>query len=138
MSGLTPAALGKSSSLPVGQPVVAIGSPFGLSGTVTNGIVSAKTARSPCRARPAVQPCLQRLQTDAPINPGNSGGPLVNLSGQVVGINSAIATSSSSQGQGGSIGLGFAIPIDQATPRGAGDHAERQRDQAAARRGRAA
>jgi putative serine protease PepD len=116
VSGLTPATLGQSANLQVGQQVVAIGSPQGLTGTVTNGIVSAfnrtVTVQSESGGAPVV---YNGMQTDAPINPGNSGGPLVNLDGQVVGINSAIATASSGGGQGGSIGLGFAIPIDQAT-----------------------
>lgn len=111
-SGLTPATLGQSSSLQVGQPVVAIGSPRGLAGTVTSGIVSAldRTVAVPGEDGTAV--VYNGLQTDAPINPGNSGGPLVNLDGQVVGINSAIETAS--QQNAGSIGLGFAIPVDQA------------------------
>ena len=115
MSGLTPATLGKSASLQVGQQVVAIGSPQGLTGTVTNGIVSAFNRTVTVQGEDGSTVVYNGMQTDAPINPGNSGGPLVNLDGQVVGINSAIATSSSTQGQGGSIGLGFAIPIDQAT-----------------------
>ncbi|HEY0813459.1 MAG TPA: trypsin-like peptidase domain-containing protein [Pseudonocardia sp.] len=115
VSGLTPATLGKSAGLQVGQQVVAIGSPQGLTGTVTNGIVSAFNRTVTVQGGDGSAVVYNGLQTDAPINPGNSGGPLVNLDGQVVGINSAIATASSGQGQGGSIGLGFAIPIDQAT-----------------------
>ena len=115
VSALTPATLGKSADLQVGQQVVAIGSPQGLTGTVTNGIVSAFNRTVAVQGEDGSAVVYNGLQTDAPINPGNSGGPLVNLDGQVVGINSAIATSSGSQGQGGSIGLGFAIPIDQAT-----------------------
>jgi putative serine protease PepD len=115
VSGLTPATLGKSAGLQVGQQVVAIGSPQGLTGTVTNGIVSAFNRTVAVQGEDGSTVVYNGLQTDAPINPGNSGGPLVNLDGQVVGINSAIATASSTQGQGGSIGLGFAIPIDQAT-----------------------
>lgn len=115
VSGLTPATLGKSADLQVGQQVVAIGSPQGLTGTVTNGIVSAFNRTVTVQSDDGSTVVYNGMQTDAPINPGNSGGPLVNLDGQVVGINSAIATASSSQGQGGSIGLGFAIPIDQAT-----------------------
>jgi putative serine protease PepD len=115
VSGLTPATLGKSATLQVGQQVVAIGSPQGLTGTVTNGIVSAFNRTVTVQSDDGSTVVYNGLQTDAPINPGNSGGPLVNLDGQVVGINSAIATASSTQGQGGSIGLGFAIPIDQAT-----------------------
>ena len=115
VSGLTPATLGKSADLQVGQQVVAIGSPQGLTGTVTNGIVSAFNRTVAVQGEDGSTVVYNGMQTDAPINPGNSGGPLVNLDGQVVGINSAIATASSTQGQGGSIGLGFAIPIDQAT-----------------------
>ncbi len=115
VSGLTPATLGKSANLQVGQQVVAIGSPQGLTGTVTNGIVSAFNRTVTVQSDDGSAVVYNGMQTDAPINPGNSGGPLVNLDGQVVAINSAIATASSGQGQGGSIGLGFAIPIDQAT-----------------------
>ena len=95
--------------------MVAIGSPQGLTGTVTNGIISAFNRTVAVQGEDGSAVVYNGMQTDAPINPGNSGGPLVNLDGQVVGINSAIATSSGTQGQGGSIGLGFAIPIDQAT-----------------------
>jgi len=118
VSGLTPAQLGSSADLTVGEEVVAIGSPLGLSGTVTSGIVSA--LNRPVRAgggqdATAQNTVIDAIQTDAAINPGNSGGPLVNMSGQVVGINSAIATLGGGLGgQSGSIGLGFAIPIDQA------------------------
>jgi putative serine protease PepD len=112
VSGLTPAELGTSGDLEVGQQVVAIGSPFGLEGTVTSGIVSA--LGRPVSAGQAQNnlAVIDAIQTDAPINPGNSGGPLVNMSGQVVGINSAIYSPSGE----GSVGLGFAIPIDQAKP----------------------
>ncbi|MER6993744.1 trypsin-like peptidase domain-containing protein [Saccharopolyspora hirsuta] len=115
ITGLTPAELGRSDDLPVGAPVVAIGSPFGLSGTVTSGIVSAKDR--PVRAggeSGSEDTVLNALQTDAAINPGNSGGPLVDMDGNVVGINSAIYSPGNGQGQAGSVGLGFAIPIDQA------------------------
>ena len=111
-SGLTPAALGESSSLQVGQSVVAIGSPRGLTGTVTTGIVSALDRTVQVQGEDGTAVVYNGLQTDAPINQGNSGGPLVNLDGQVVGINSAIATAGGQDS--GSIGLGFAIPIDQA------------------------
>jgi putative serine protease PepD len=112
VSELTPAELGSSGDLEVGQQVVAIGSPFGLEGTVTSGIVSA--IGRPVSAGQAQDSLavIDAIQTDAPINPGNSGGPLVNMSGQVVGINSAIYSPTGS----GSVGLGFAIPIDQAKP----------------------
>jgi putative serine protease PepD len=110
-SGLTPATLGNSADLQVGQQVVAIGSPQGLSGTVTTGIVSAFDRTVQVQGEDGSAVVYNGLQTDAPINQGNSGGALVNLQGQVVGINSAIATAGESSG---SIGLGFAIPIDQA------------------------
>jgi putative serine protease PepD len=138
VSGLTPATLGSSGDLQIGQPVIAVGSPLGLSATVTSGIVSA--LNRPVRTSSAEDQQQQQqqqqqlpgqdqqsqtstsqdtvmnaIQTDAAINPGNSGGPLVDMSGNVIGINSAIASlSSSSSGEGGSIGVGFAIPIDQA------------------------
>ncbi|HEX5495496.1 MAG TPA: trypsin-like peptidase domain-containing protein [Mycobacteriales bacterium] len=121
VSGLQPASLGRSADLAVGQQVVAIGSPLGLSGTVTSGIVSA--LNRPVRTGDDTDPgstatVMEAIQTDAAINPGNSGGPLADLSGQVVGINSAIATVGQSAvgGQSGNIGVGFAIPIDQARP----------------------
>jgi putative serine protease PepD len=104
------ATLGVSSGLRIGQPVIAAGAPLGLNSTVTAGIVSAvgRTAR----LGPGVASELQMVQTDASINPGNSGGPLANLQGQVVGMNTAIATLN---GPGaGSIGIGFAVPIDHA------------------------
>jgi putative serine protease PepD len=117
VSGLEPAELGSSDDLQVGQSVIAIGSPFGLESTVTTGIVSALDR--PVNAGPVADgdTVFPAIQTDAAINPGNSGGALVNSAGQVVGINAAIRTDSvSSQSPGGSIGLGFAIPIDQARP----------------------
>jgi putative serine protease PepD len=116
VGNLSPAELGRSDNLVVGQQVVAVGSPLGLSGTVTTGIVSAlhRPVRSGGESSDQTT-VLDAIQTDAAINPGNSGGPLVDGQGRVIGINSAIATLSQSQsGQGGSIGLGFAIPIDQA------------------------
>ncbi|WP_275967502.1 S1C family serine protease [Pseudonocardia abyssalis] len=112
VSGLTPIEIGSSSGLQVGQQVVAVGSPLGLAGTVTTGIVSALD-RPVAAGNQAAS--LEAIQTDAAINPGNSGGPLVDMAGRVVGINSAIATvGGSGSGRSGSIGLGFAIPIDQA------------------------
>jgi putative serine protease PepD len=110
-------AFGSSGSLRVGQPVVALGAPLGLSGTVTSGIVSAldRTVEVPAEDdRNAL--LVSAVQTDAAINPGNSGGALVNCSGDLVGIPSAGATvpSSSGESSGGSIGLGFAIPVDLA------------------------
>ncbi len=142
VSGLSAASIGKSSDLKVGQGVVAIGSPFGLGATVTSGIVSALDRpvsvsegggggggqggqgnpfglpQQQGGGAPAQSTTYPAIQTDAAINPGNSGGPLVNLSGQVIGIDSAIRTagSSSATAQGGSIGLGFAIPIDEVLP----------------------
>ncbi|WP_198664128.1 S1C family serine protease [Jiangella endophytica] len=115
VSGLQAADLGSSGDLAVGQQVVAIGSPLGLEGTVTSGIVSAldRPVAAGSEQQGSVNSVIDAIQTDAPINPGNSGGPLVNMDGQVVGINSAIATSGQSNG---SIGLGFSIPIDQAKP----------------------
>jgi putative serine protease PepD len=118
VSGLTKATLGSSADLAPGEQVVAIGSPLGLQGTVTSGIVSA--LNRPVRTGDATgaenaSTVIDAIQTDAAINPGNSGGPLVNLRGEVVGINSAIASlGASAVGQSGSIGLGFSIPIDQA------------------------
>jgi putative serine protease PepD len=111
VSGLTAATLGRSADLQVGQQVVAIGSPQGLTGTVTSGIVSALNRTVGVQGEDGSAVVYNGLQTDAPINQGNSGGPLVNLDGQVIGINSAIATAGQSSG---SIGLGFTIPIDQA------------------------
>jgi putative serine protease PepD len=139
VSGLTPAAIGSSAGLQVGQDVVAVGSPLGLSATVTSGIVSALNrpvatsdaqqqtpeqqlqqlpgrGQSQTPSQAAVQATvINAIQTDAAINPGNSGGPLVDMSGKVIGINSAIASlSDGTSGEAGSIGVGFAIPIDQA------------------------
>ena len=113
-----PATLGRSSDLVVGDPVIAIGSPLGLNGTVTTGIISAlnRTVQVPSDDGTRGTPLLNAIQTDAAINPGNSGGALVNASGAVIGINSAIATlgASSPGDTGGSIGVGFAIPVDEA------------------------
>ncbi|MBT2381494.1 protease [Streptomyces sp. CB00316] len=116
-SGLTPLPLGNSESVAVGDSTIAIGAPFGLSNTVTTGIISAKN-------RPVASgdgssnknSYMSALQTDASINPGNSGGPLLDATGAVIGINSAIQSTGGGlgQSQAGSIGLGFAIPINQA------------------------
>jgi putative serine protease PepD len=119
VSGLTPIALGSSANLHVGQNVVAVGSPLGLEGTVTTGIISALNRPVSTAGDTANQnTVLDAIQTDAAINPGNSGGALVNMNGELIGINSAIATlggpANSPDAQGGSIGLGFAIPVDQA------------------------
>jgi putative serine protease PepD len=112
-SGLPPITLGNSGSLQVGEPVVALGSPLGLAGTVTAGIVSAlnRYVRVPSENGRSAH-LVDAIQTDASINPGNSGGALVDCSARLVGINTAGATVPSSGG--GSIGLGFAIPIDLA------------------------
>jgi putative serine protease PepD len=107
-------ALGSSSSLQVGQPVVVVGAPLGLSSTVTSGIVSAlaRTVQVPGEGSTPSALLADAIQTDAAINPGNSGGSMVNCDGQLVGIPSAGAALPGSSG--GSIGLGFAIPIDLA------------------------
>ncbi len=98
--------LGDSSKLEVGDYVVAIGNPFNLGQTVTSGIISATD-------RPLGRGDNRRfLQTDAPINPGNSGGPLIDLRGNVIGINSALFSPSQSEMSAGSVGIGFAIPIN--------------------------
>jgi putative serine protease PepD len=117
VSGLTPATLGSSGQLDVGEEVVAVGSPFGLEATVTTGIVSALNRPVSVGNTADDATTYPAVQTDAAINPGNSGGPLVNMRGEVVGINSSIRSSSSSPGgEGGSIGLGFAIPMDNVLP----------------------
>jgi putative serine protease PepD len=114
---LTPAVIGTSANVDVGQDVVAVGSPFGLDATVTTGIVSALdrpvNVGSDAEGNATVYPAIQ---TDAAINPGNSGGPLVDMEGNVIGINSSIRTTGTATGSGGSIGLGFAIPIDEVMP----------------------
>jgi putative serine protease PepD len=118
--GLRPATLGDSNDLAVGDTVLAVGSPLGLVGTVTSGIISSLDRPVEAGGEPGLpDDVIDAIQTDAAINPGNSGGPLVDASGAVVGVNSAIASLSSGsalggQQQSGSIGLGFAIPIDQA------------------------
>jgi putative serine protease PepD len=111
---LPAADLGNSDSLVVGDPVLAIGSPLGLSGTVTSGIISALDRPVTAGDAAGDLSFISAIQTDAAINPGNSGGPLVDGQGRVVGVNSSIATLSRGVGQAGSIGLGFAIPITQA------------------------
>ncbi len=118
MAGLQPATLGNSDELRQGQAVVAVGSPLGLAGTVTTGIVSALQRPVAAGGSSAGQDStLDAIQTDAAINPGNSGGPLADSAGHVIGVNTAIASVASGGGagqEGGSIGLGFAIPINQA------------------------
>jgi putative serine protease PepD len=123
---LTPATLGSSSDLAVGETVLAVGSPLGLDGSVSAGIVSAlgraitlgsPEQQSPFGNQQSTGPTavIDAIQTDAAINPGNSGGPLVNSDGDVVGINTAIASlAQGMDGTGGNIGVGFAIPIDEA------------------------
>jgi putative serine protease PepD len=126
VSGLKPAKFGSSDSLHVGDTVLAIGSPLGLDGSVSAGIVSA-LGRSVTLGAEEESPfggggssssqavVIDAIQTDAAINPGNSGGALVNTNGEVVGINTAIASlAQGTSGQGGNIGVGFAIPIDSA------------------------
>ncbi|WP_028050948.1 trypsin-like peptidase domain-containing protein [Cellulomonas sp. URHD0024] len=113
VDGLTPLLLGDSGAVVVGDPVVAIGAPLGLAGTVTTGIVSALN-RPVTAGDESSTAFINAIQTDAAINPGNSGGPLVNAAGEVIGINSAIAQPPGSTSTvGGSIGLGFAIPSNQ-------------------------
>ncbi|NHC44369.1 S1C family serine protease [Motilibacter aurantiacus] len=135
VSGLTAASIGKSSELHVGDTVLAIGNPLGLEGSVSAGIVSALgrsvsipaeeeqqqpdsmfpgQGRLPQASAGGGTTLKGAIQTDAAVNPGNSGGALVNAAGEVVGINSAIASLSSGSGESGSIGVGFAIPIDTA------------------------
>lgn len=121
-ANLVPLPLGKSANVQVGDATIAIGAPFGLSGTVTTGIISAKNRPVASSDGGGATPSyMSALQTDASINPGNSGGPLMDASGSVIGINSAIQSAGNGGGgfggesqQSGSIGLGFAIPIDQA------------------------
>ncbi|MBV9593878.1 MAG: trypsin-like peptidase domain-containing protein [Actinobacteria bacterium] len=115
-SGLSVASLGDSAKLAVGDPVIAIGSPLGLRGTVTAGIVSALNRPVHLSGEQSdTNAVIDAIQTDAAINPGNSGGALVDAQGAVIGINSAIAALPSSSGdQNGNIGLGFAIPVNSA------------------------
>jgi putative serine protease PepD len=119
-SGLKPATLGDSGAVKIGDPVMAIGNPLGLSDTVTTGIVSAlnrpvrATAQGQQSGSSGEGAVTNAIQTDAAINPGNSGGALVDAGGRVIGITSSIAALNSSfGGQSGSIGLGFAIPINE-------------------------
>jgi putative serine protease PepD len=118
LTGLTAATFADSDAIKVGQTVVAVGSPLGLNGTVTEGIVSA--LHRPTSGASDNSAVIDAIQTDAAINPGNSGGALVDLAGRVVGINQSIATAGSNsgplgqQGEPGNIGIGFAIPSDTA------------------------
>jgi putative serine protease PepD len=118
VSDLRTIAMGDSSALRIGQPVVALGAPLGLSSTVTSGIVSAlgRTVHVPGEGSQSAL-LIDAVQTDAAINPGNSGGALVNCSGALVGVPTAGASVASPSGEsgGGSIGLGFAIPVNLAT-----------------------
>jgi putative serine protease PepD len=117
VSGLTAISIGSSANLRVGQSVVAVGSPLGLESTVTSGIISALNRPVSSVGDTGNQnTVLDAIQTDAAINPGNSGGALVDMNGDLIGVNSAIATmgDTNSNTEAGSIGLGFAIPIDQA------------------------
>ena len=119
-------ALGDANTITVGEPVMAVGNPLGLAGTVTTGIVSALNRPVTTSTQQSVDPFGQQsagdpvvtnaVQTSAAINPGNSGGALVNASGQLIGINSSIASlgSNGPSSQSGNIGIGFAIPVDQA------------------------
>jgi putative serine protease PepD len=118
LAGRKALTLGNSDAMAVGDPVIAIGSPLGLAGTVTTGIVSALNRPVSTSGEGGESAFINAVQTDAAINPGNSGGPLVDSRGEVIGVNSAIATlGSQSLGsdkqQSGSIGLGFAIPSNQ-------------------------
>jgi putative serine protease PepD len=115
-SGLTPITFGSSADLRVGEQVVAVGSPLGFAGTVTHGIVSALHRPVSAASESAKQggAVIDAIQTDAPLNPGNSGGALVNANGQLVGMNSANASLGSASGESRSVGLGFAIPADEA------------------------
>jgi len=122
---LAPVTIGDSDQVVAGQPVMALGNPLGLSDSVTTGIVSAtdrpvitsgsQTADPSSGGGPAAEPVVTNaIQTDAAVNPGNSGGALVDASGSLIGIPSSIASTSSGGGQAGSIGLGFAIPVNEA------------------------
>jgi putative serine protease PepD len=117
LSGLVPIELGSSNDLQIGQNVVAVGAPLGMEGTVTRGIISALDRPISSTGDTAGDSTvLDAIQTDAAINPGNSGGALVDMSGRLIGVNAATATTGGDyvNGPGGSIGLGFAIPVDQA------------------------
>ena len=107
--------IGDSSKVVIGDLSIAVGSPLGLSGTVTSGIISALNRPVTTGNSSSTESYIDAIQTDAAVNPGNSGGPLVNGQGQMVGVNSAIASlADSASSQAGSIGLGFSIPVNQA------------------------
>lgn len=114
VNGLRPISLGNSSQVQVGQEVVAVGSPLGLTSTVTQGIVSAKNRPVTAAGEDGQSSVIDAIQTDAAINPGNSGGALVDMEGNLIGVPSVIASNSEASEQAGSIGLGFAIPVNQA------------------------
>jgi putative serine protease PepD len=113
-NSLVPIKIGDSDATQVGESVIAIGAPLALAGTVTEGIVSAKNRPVAVGGNDEPDAYINSTQTDAPINPGNSGGPLLDAGARVIGINSAILTLSETRTQAGNIGLGFAIPINQA------------------------
>jgi putative serine protease PepD len=115
VKGIRPVSLGSAAQMRVGETVVVIGSPLGLSASVTAGIVSAVNRPVTTGDGANDNSYINAVQTDAAINPGNSGGPMVNLQGQVVGVNSAIASlgSTTTSDQSGNIGVGFAIPVEQ-------------------------
>ncbi|MBV8349964.1 MAG: trypsin-like peptidase domain-containing protein, partial [Mycolicibacterium sp.] len=115
LSGLTPITVGSSADLHVGQQVVAVGSPLGLNGTVTSGIISA--LNRPLDAAPDWPATSSgAIQTDAALNPGNFGGALVDMTGRLIGMTVAVAGPDNASGETGSTGLGFAIPVDLAKP----------------------
>jgi len=111
-TGLTPATIGSSAGIKVGQWVIAVGSPFGLDHTVTAGIISALNRTNIDTSTGSVAAYTNLIQSDAPINPGNSGGALADLEGRVVGINALIESPAGSVGAAQSAGIGFSIPID--------------------------
>ena len=110
--GLPVVELGNSDGVVVGDTVIAIGSPLGLQSTVTSGIISALDRPVTTGDNNSELSFIEAIQTDAAINPGNSGGPLIDAKGRVIGVNSAIATNTSNKSEAGSIGLGFAIPVN--------------------------
>ncbi|MFW6597161.1 S1C family serine protease [Propionibacteriaceae bacterium Y2011] len=111
---LVPSELGDSEAVEVGDVAVALGAPLGLANTVTQGIISAKNRPVAVGRSTEDASFMNALQTDAPINPGNSGGPLADAEGRIIGVNSAILSNATGETRPGSIGIGFAIPINQA------------------------